>query len=49
MRQSLLLSDGDPMIFLNRPIAGPITVIALILIFMPLIKFGWDKLKGKPA
>ena len=49
MRQSLLLSDGDPMIFLNRPIAGPITVIALILIFMPLIKLGWDKLKCRPA
>lgn len=38
LRQSLLLSQGDPMIFLNRPIAGPITVIALILIFLPLIK-----------
>ncbi len=38
LRQSLLLSDGDPMIFLERPIAGPITAIALILIFLPLIK-----------
>lgn len=35
LRQSLLLSSGDPMIFLNRPIAGPITVIALILILLP--------------
>ncbi len=49
MRQSLLLSNGDPMIFLNRPIAGPITVIALILIFLPAIKLAWDKLKRKPA
>ncbi len=49
MRQSLMLSDGDPMIFLNRPIAGPITVIALILIFLPAIKFGWDRLKRKSA
>ena len=49
MRQSLLLSDGDPMIFLNRPIAGPITVIALILIFLPLFKLVWDRLKRKPA
>jgi putative tricarboxylic transport membrane protein len=49
MRQSLLLSDGDPMIFLNRPVAGPITVIALILIFLPAIKLGWDKIKRKTA
>ncbi len=38
LRQSLLLSSGDPMIFFNRPIAGPITIVALILIFLPLIK-----------
>ncbi|PHQ94129.1 MAG: tricarboxylate transporter [Marinosulfonomonas sp.] len=38
LRQSLLLSRGDPMIFLNRPIAGPITVIAVILILLPLFK-----------
>jgi putative tricarboxylic transport membrane protein len=38
LRQSLLLSSGDPSIFFTRPIAGPITVIALILILMPAIK-----------
>ncbi|MCY4333729.1 MAG: tripartite tricarboxylate transporter permease [Litoreibacter sp.] len=38
LRQSLLLSSGDPMIFLTRPIAGPITVIAVILILLPAIK-----------
>lgn len=38
LRQSLLLSSGDPMIFFNRPIAGPITVIAIILILLPAIK-----------
>jgi len=41
--------DGDPMIFLNRPVAGPITVIALILIFLPAIKLGWDWWKRKQA
>jgi putative tricarboxylic transport membrane protein len=45
LRQSLLLSSGDPMIFLNRPIAGPITVIAIILILLPLLKFGWNKFR----
>ncbi|MDH3666866.1 MAG: tripartite tricarboxylate transporter permease [Paracoccaceae bacterium] len=49
LRQSLLLSDGDPMIFLNRPIAGPITVVALILIFLPALKFGWDRMRQKSA
>lgn len=39
LRQSLLLSDGSWSIFFTRPIAGPITVIALILIFLPLLKF----------
>ncbi|MCR9255752.1 MAG: tripartite tricarboxylate transporter permease [Alphaproteobacteria bacterium] len=36
LRQSLLFSDGDFSIFLTRPIAGPITVIAIILILLPL-------------
>jgi putative tricarboxylic transport membrane protein len=39
LRQSLLLSRGDPTIFFTRPIAGPITVIAIILILLPAFKF----------
>jgi putative tricarboxylic transport membrane protein len=39
LRQSLLISDGSFGIFLTRPIAGPITIVALILIFLPLVKF----------
>ena len=38
LRQSLLLSSGDPSIFLTRPIAGPITVIAIILLVLPALK-----------
>ncbi len=38
LRQSLLLSSGDPSIFFTRPVAGPITIIALILIFLPAFK-----------
>ena len=45
LRQSLLLSSGDPSIFFTRPIAGPITVIAIILIFLPLFKMIWTKIK----
>ena len=32
LRQSLLLSDGDFSIFFTRPVAGPITVVAIILL-----------------
>lgn len=38
LRQSLLLSSGDPSIFFTRPVAGPITIVALILIFLPALK-----------
>jgi putative tricarboxylic transport membrane protein len=49
LRQSLLFSDGDFSIFFTRPIAGPITVIALILIFLPLLKVIKDKMTKKHA
>ncbi|MEM1384969.1 MAG: tripartite tricarboxylate transporter permease [Pseudomonadota bacterium] len=50
LRQSLLLSDGNPMIFIERPIAGPITIIAIILILMPLFKLLRDRARApKPA
>lgn len=49
MRQSLLISDGDFGIFINRPIAGPITVIALILLFLPLFSLIWRKIKARPG
>ena len=39
LRQSLMLSDGSWMIFLERPIAGPITIVAIILILLPLFGF----------
>ncbi|MGP3696091.1 tripartite tricarboxylate transporter permease [Rhodobacter sp. NSM] len=38
LRQSLLLSSGDPSIFLTRPIAAPITIAAIILILLPAVK-----------
>ena len=46
LRQSLLLSDGDFSIFFTRPIAGPITVIAIILILLPLVKLIYRTLRG---
>ena len=47
LRQSLLLSSGDLSIFFTRPIAGPITVIAIIMIFLPVIKLIMDKMRGR--
>ena len=38
LRQSLLISGGSFSIFFNRPIAGSIMVIALILLAMPTFK-----------
>ena len=49
LRQSLLFSDGDFSIFFTRPIAGPITVIALILIFLPLGKAIKNRIKKPKA
>jgi len=47
LRQSLLLSSGDASIFFTRPIAGPITVIAIVLILLPLFKLVLDRLRGR--
>jgi hypothetical protein len=40
LRQSLLLSRATRSIFLTRPIAAPITVIAIILILLPAVNDG---------
>ena len=37
LRRSLLLSSGNPMIFLTRPISGILLVISLFLLIYPLI------------
>ena len=38
LRQSLLISNGDFSVFFTRPISGPITVIAIILLLLPAFK-----------
>ena len=45
LRQSLLISNGDISVFITRPIAGPITAIAILLLFLPLFKMVYDKIK----
>jgi len=47
LRQSLLFSDGEISIFFTRPIAGPITIIAIILILLPLFKLIRDRMRAR--
>ena len=47
LRQSLLISQGDVTVFVTRPISGPITVIAIILLFLPLFKLIWTKVRQR--
>ncbi len=49
LRQSLLISDGEFSIFFTRTYAGPIMVTAIILLFLPLLKIGYDKIRHRPA
>ena len=48
MRQSLIISNGDPAIFFNRPIAGTISVIALLLFALPLVNMVRARLRSRP-
>jgi putative tricarboxylic transport membrane protein len=34
-------------VFVTRPIAGPITIIAIVLLLLPLIKLIWTKAKAR--
>ncbi|MEE8292894.1 MAG: tripartite tricarboxylate transporter permease, partial [Kiloniellales bacterium] len=49
LRQSLLIFNGDITIFFTRPIAGPITVIAIVLLLLPLAKLIRDKIRNNKA
>ena len=43
LRQSLLLSGGDPLIFLQRPISAALLLVAGLLILTPVIRWLWRK------
>jgi putative tricarboxylic transport membrane protein len=47
LRQSLLIANGDATVFITRPIAGPITIVAIILLLLPLLKLARDRLWKK--
>ena len=47
--RSLLMSAGDPVIFLTRPISGVLLLIALCLLIYPFIPWLRTKRKLLPA
>jgi putative tricarboxylic transport membrane protein len=48
LRQSLIMSQGSLMIFLNRPISGVITAVAILFFILPLLTPWWRKMRGMP-
>jgi putative tricarboxylic transport membrane protein len=48
LRQSLIMSQGSLMIFLNRPISGVITAGAVFFFILPLLTPWWRKMRGAP-
>ncbi|HWO43739.1 MAG TPA: tripartite tricarboxylate transporter permease [Candidatus Eisenbacteria bacterium] len=49
LRQSLIMSQGSLMIFFTRPIAGAITVLALLLFVAPMIQASLRALRAAHA
>jgi putative tricarboxylic transport membrane protein len=49
LRQSLIMSQGSLLIFLERPISGAITMVALFFFALPAITPWWRRLRGVPA
>ena len=49
LRQSLIISDGSFAIFFNRTYAGPIMIAALLLLFLPVFKIIYDRIRKKPS
>ena len=49
LRRSLLLSDGNPMIFITRPVSRAILILSLLFMFLPDIKAFMEKRKAAKA
>jgi putative tricarboxylic transport membrane protein len=46
-RQSMLVSQGDMSIFFSKGLVGSLTVVALFLLFWPLISWAIAKLRAR--
>jgi putative tricarboxylic transport membrane protein len=49
LRQSLIMSQGSLAIFVTRPIAGLITILALFFFVLPAVTPHWRRWRGAPA
>ncbi len=49
LRQSLIMSQGSLGIFMTRPIAAVITIVALFFFAMPVLGPAWRRVRGVPA
>jgi putative tricarboxylic transport membrane protein len=49
LRQSLLMSDGSPLIFFQRPISTALMGTALFLLVIPLVPWFREKRLSVPA
>ncbi len=47
LRRAMLISRGDPMVFLERPISCAFVLATLVLIFMPVVKMLQGRLLGR--
>lgn len=47
LRQSLIMSDGDMLIFLQRPVSMPIAIVAILLFLLPLIQMGYRRIRRR--
>jgi putative tricarboxylic transport membrane protein len=45
LRRALMLSDGNPLVFVQRPISAVILLLAFMMLFLPLIKKQFGKAK----
>ena len=48
---SMIKSDGDPWVFFSRPIAMWLAAGTLLILFWPVLSWGWQKIRGhhRPA
>jgi putative tricarboxylic transport membrane protein len=46
-RQSLIMSSGSFDIFFTRPISGSIMIVAILLLFLPVINILWKKARNR--
>jgi putative tricarboxylic transport membrane protein len=47
LRQSLIMSDGSPLIFFTRPLSSPIMIAALVLFLLPAFQMLRRRLRAR--